>query len=302
MTQQDRNNKEKVLISFSGGRTSAYMTKIMLEKLKDKYEMIVVFANTGEEEEATLEFIHKCDTQFNFNTVWIEAVTNPQHGKGVTPKIVNFKTANRDGKPFRDMVAKHGIPNQTTPHCSRELKARVIRAYAREIKWKKYYTAIGIRMDEIDRMSNNMKKERLIYPLVSLIPTTQKQINKFWVDMPFDLALKSYEGNCKVCWKKSLRKLLTIAKEHPERFEGFKKLEDDYQYFTPQSRKNNPKIKPPHRFFRGQLSVADILKMSKSEFTLVRDESKDIEEYPQTSLFGFDLDLSDGCIESCEVF
>lgn len=43
----------RCLISFSGGETSAYMTQWMLkEKLYDEY--LVVFANTGQENEACL--------------------------------------------------------------------------------------------------------------------------------------------------------------------------------------------------------------------------------------------------------
>lgn len=298
---------KKLLISFSGGRTSAYMTQWLLENLEDIYEMIVVFANTGEEEEAALIFAKKCDEYFGFNTVWIEAITNKQSGKGVNAKIVDFKTANRTGQPFKDMIAKHGIPNKSTPHCSRELKNRAIRSYARQIGWKKYYTAIGIRKDEIDRMSSARKKERLSYPLVSLHPTTQKQINKFWLNMPFDLKLKSYEGNCKVCWKKSLRKLLTIAKEHPERFKKFAEWEKEFENYIPETRlrkMKERKIEPtlPNRFFRQNLSTSEILKMSKQEFEPVRDESQNIDEHGQTEMFGYNLDLSEGCIESCEVF
>ena len=36
------------------------------------------FANTGQEHEKTLDFIHNCDTHFNFNTVWIEAVISKE--------------------------------------------------------------------------------------------------------------------------------------------------------------------------------------------------------------------------------
>lgn len=299
--------KEKLLISFSGGRTSAYMAQWLLNNVIDKYEIIVVFSNTGEEDEATLEFVKKCDEYFRFNTIWIEAITNPKYGKGVSARIVDFKTADRTGLPFRNMIEKHGIPNQSTPHCSRELKKYAIRAYARQIGWKKYYTAIGIRNDEVDRISLVREKERLIYPLISLHPTNRQQINKFWLSMSFDLQIKSYEGNCKVCWKKSLRKLLTIARERPEWFEKFSEWEKEFENYTPPVRLNKMKergVKPvlPNRFFRGKLSVNDILEMSKNDFEPVRDESKDVDEYVQTRLFGHELDLSDGCVESCEVF
>lgn len=61
--------KNNLVISFSGGRTSAYMTKYLLDNYAEKYNFYVVFANTGQEHEKTLEFINNCDKHFNFNTV-----------------------------------------------------------------------------------------------------------------------------------------------------------------------------------------------------------------------------------------
>src|SRR3990167_6661723 len=101
----------KLLISFSGGETSAYMTQWLLKEFKGWKEMIVVFANTGEENEKTLEFVNKCDKELGFNTVWVEAITNSIHGQGIKAKIVTFETASRNGEPFEQMIAKHGIPN-----------------------------------------------------------------------------------------------------------------------------------------------------------------------------------------------
>lgn len=290
--------KPHLVISFSGGRTSAFMTKWVLDNWKDLYEkIIVVFANTGKEREETLEFTQQCDEYFNFNCVWVEAVTNPQYGKGVSAKVVNYKTASRKGEPFIAMVAKHGMPSVNSPICTRELKTNAIKAYLRSIGWKNYYIAIGIRVDEIDRVSPNAKKQKLIYPLVSNIPTTKQDINKFWGQQPFDLRLKPYEGNCDLCFKKSLRKLMTIVKQNPDLVDWWGELEKQYSEFIPISKRNNEKLKPPLYCFRSNKSIFDIVEMAKHPFSPARDDSKYI-----PSLFDMDLDTSNGCSESCEVF
>ena len=114
--------KQTLVISFSGGRTSGYLTKKLLEE-KDKWkDIIVIFANTGQEHEKTLEFINKCDMHFGFNTVWIEAVTHPNKKMASTAKVVDFKTASRKGEPFEGVISKYGIPWSKASHCTRELK------------------------------------------------------------------------------------------------------------------------------------------------------------------------------------
>jgi hypothetical protein len=269
---------DKLLVSFSGGETSGYMSWWCKNNLSDKFEMIFVFANTGEENEETLKFVDDCDKNFELNVVWVEAQTNQNKGVGVSSKIVNFETAARNGEPFETMIKKHGIPNLAAPHCTRELKTAAIRAYARQIGWKKYYTAIGIRIDEIDRMHPNFGNERIIYPLIKHKPTTKVEIKNFWSKQSFRLALADYEGNCKTCWKKSLKKLITIGKNHPERFDNFQLWELEYGYM----RRNG---NGPVRFFRNNLSARNILELA-------------IADKRQQELF--DLEISNGCDESCE--
>lgn len=291
----------KLLISFSGGETSAYMTQELFKQFTGWKDMIVVFANTGEENEQTLEFVNKCDKYFGWNVVWVEAIVNPIHRKGITSKVVTFETASRNGEPFKEVIKKYGIPNISNPNCSRDLKKGAIRHYAKSIGWKDYQTAIGIRADEIDRVSESDEKEKLYYPLVSF-GVTKPAVNRFWRDMTFRLELKGYEGNCKVCWKKSLRKLMTIAKETPQAFDNFKKWETEFENFIPDSRTHNKDIGTPIRFFRNHLSVDDIFELSKKPFALAKDDSVTFTEIIQFGLFDLPLDLSNGCIESCEVF
>lgn len=91
--------------------------------------------------------------------------------------------------------------------------------------YNKYYSAVGIRVDEFDRMAADRERLRLIYPLVSMKPMTKKHINSFWRFQPFRLNLRGWEGNCKVCQGKDDLKLIRTAIESPESFDGFSHLE-----------------------------------------------------------------------------
>jgi len=63
-----------ILISFSGGRTSAMMTRLLLtHPMYADREKVVLFANTGREDEATLQFVKDCDDHMSFQTIWVEA-------------------------------------------------------------------------------------------------------------------------------------------------------------------------------------------------------------------------------------
>lgn len=286
----------RLLISFSGGETSARMTKLIHERLAVQYdEIVTVFANTGQENEQTLEFVHRCDQTWAWNVVWVEAVTDPRHGKGVTARVVNFETACRDGSVFEDVIAKYGICGPGFLHCTRELKENVIRSYCRSIGWDSgtYDTAIGIRIDEIDRINPKAREKRLIYPLARQFPHTKNEVNAFWTRQGFRLELKGYQGNCKWCWKKSLRKHLTIMSETPEAFDFPERMEQLYPMAG-----SNPRNEEK-RFFRNRLKVADIRRLAaEGKFTPADDDA----QITQFDMFhGMELDVGGGCEESCEV-
>ena len=228
--------------------------------------------------------------------MWIESVTNPKHGKGQSFKVVNFNTANRDGHPFEKVIAKHGIPNTQTPHCTREMKERPIEKYAKSIGWTDYYTAIGIRYDEADRWNSKKEEMKLWYPLITDIPMTKPKINFWWSQQSFRLKLKGYQGNCVWCWKKSYHKLFQIAKENPSAFNFPARMELQYENYVPETRMKRIKARGenpvlPTRFFRGNKSVSEIMAESEKWNGKVHDDSMDL---------SFQMDLIGG--ESCEIY
>ena len=124
--------RENLLVSFSGGETSAFMAQWLWTHKQDDYNMIFVFANTGLENEETLEFVEQCSKHFGFNVTWVEAKVH--HGERISSgfKIVDYESASRKGEPFEDVILKYGIPNQSAPICTRELKQNPIKAFAKE--------------------------------------------------------------------------------------------------------------------------------------------------------------------------
>lgn len=171
--------------------------------------MLFVFANTGKEKEETLEFLKKLQTVFEIPLVWVEAVIDPIRGKGTSYKIVNFKTASRNGEPFKDAIAKYGIPSKMFRHCTKELKEIPIKKYTQKIFGPTYLKALGIRADEQHRIGKN---PNVIYPL-SGINIDKKFIDDWWNKQSFNLDLDEHQGNCDFCFLKSKRKRITLINE-----------------------------------------------------------------------------------------
>ena len=231
-------SKKKLLVTFSGGETSAFMGNWLNKKMQDDYEMLFVFANTGVESNETLEFVHKCEKEFGLDIKWIEAKVYHNQRKSTGFKLVDYKSAtrntdwkNRTDTPFEEVVKKYGIPNHSRLHCTRELKMNPIKNYAKSVWGKeKYYLALGIRIDEIYRMNAKKEELRLVYPLIQkdMQPMTKKHINFWWNQQPFRLNLKGYQGNCGACYKKSNNKLMQMVKDDINYFEFLDYLENKY--------------------------------------------------------------------------
>lgn len=265
-----------LLVSFSGGRTSAFMAKYLKERYADR-QMLFVFANTGKEREETLQFINECDKRWSLNVIWLEYCVVDDKS---TFKIVDFENASRNGEPFEAMIKKYGLPNKAFPHCTRELKERTIKRYMRSIGFTVWETAIGIRIDEAHRINwQTAKEQKKVYPLATEIRATKDFIRQWWDKQDFDLQLKDYEGNCDMCWKKSERKLMTLILEKPELLEWWNEMEIKYgaDEFT---------------FFRNNKSAIDLLELAKQPFRKAKDEHE-INQM-QVSMFE-DIDVEYDC-------
>lgn len=195
-------------ISFSGGRTSAYMLWRVLQSnggLPD--EAKVCFANTGKEDEATLRFVRDCADHWNVRITWVE------YGRGV----VDFNSASRNGEPFAAMIAKKRyLPNPVARFCTQDLKVNAIN----EVVGKDCDTMVGVRADEPLRVSK-MRKRNLLVPLAD-DGVTQETVQGFWKDQKFDLGLKFRNGitalgNCDLCFLKGPEQIMGLIKDNPER-------------------------------------------------------------------------------------
>lgn len=265
------------VVLFSGGRTSAFLAKYMKEHPHYK-NCIFVFMNTGKEREETLQFADKCDKEFGLNLVWLEALVNNEKGKGTTYKIVDFETASRNGEPFEAMLKKYPLPNNKASNCTRELKQRPIDAYLRD-NYKDFdiIKVVGIRADEAHRKSVNAEIEKVIYPLCDEVKIDSKFIRNWWGNQSFDLGLKDYQGNCDLCFKKSLKKRLTIIKENPEIAKWWIEMEQKY---------SSEEI--PRFDLRTNKSIEELVEMAKRPFT----KAQDLHELSQQQcdLFEFETD------------
>lgn len=282
--------KIKYIVSFSGGETSGYMAYLMKKNHSD--ESVFIFANTGQEDERTLIFVDRCDKEFKLNLVWLEADVSSERGVGTSYRVVDFDSASRNGNPFEKVIEKYGIPNQAYPHCTRELKLAPMRKWQKENNLEFAKMCVGIRIDEIDRLSADRESARLFYPLVQRWASSKVDVKDFWAAQSFNLGLSEHEGNCIWCWKKTDRKLLTIMAERPEVFDFPQRMELEHG-LAGHNVDGNKRV-----FFRRNRSVNDLKKLLKENPNFER--FKESKPFKQMELI--DFDISNGCSESCEVY
>jgi 3'-phosphoadenosine 5'-phosphosulfate sulfotransferase (PAPS reductase)/FAD synthetase len=212
-------------ISFSGGRTSAYMLHRVLESnggLPD--EAIVCFANTGLEDEATLRFVRDCSDRWAVPITWVE-----YRDDGYA--LVSFDSASRNGEPFEAIIRKRNyLPNPVTRFCTVELKIRAMHKHLKALGWQAegWDQMVGIRADEPRRVakirarpSPEIVAETMVMPLADA-GVSVGDVAAFWDAQGWGLELpnrngRTTAGNCVLCFLKPAAQVQSLIAEKPAR-------------------------------------------------------------------------------------
>jgi 3'-phosphoadenosine 5'-phosphosulfate sulfotransferase (PAPS reductase)/FAD synthetase len=257
---------EPTVISFSGGRTSAYMLhRIIQENNGLPDEAIVCFANTGKEDEATLQFVKDCETNWGIEIHWLEYQSEKPKFKRV-----NFDTASRNGEPFEAMINdKKMLPNNFMRFCTSELKINTIRKYLKSIDLDIEDDAhlVGIRADEPRRIA---KVGIHMCPLAK-DGITSHHIKEFWQTNSFDLNLpkvgQNKLSNCDLCFMKGDATLVSLVQDKPERAAWWIKMEEKMKV---ESKAQN---KAMVTFRKNSTTYQEMLKFSTNQLDMFSDNA-----------------------------
>ena len=235
------------IVSVSGGRTSGYMLWRILEAHGGTLpnDVRAVFANTGREMPATLDFVWAMQAAWNVPITWVEY--RRQADGHVTFEVVSHNSASRDGKPFEQLMAgKPMLPNPVARMCTSEMKIRTIKRWGYSVFGKNVTPTqvIGLRADEprrVERALDPVRQKRMgrEYRNIALpldaAGVTVLDVARFWRAQPFDLMLAGkWEGNCDGCFLKSRASIMRMMADHPERMDWWARMEE-----TPRGAKGN---------------------------------------------------------------
>ena len=210
--------EEPFVVSFSGGRTSGFM----LRNIMDAHGGIptgshVCFANTGKEHPKTLDFVREIDERWKVGIVWIERVFDETKFR-----VVDYASCSRNGEPFAAMNAKKKfLPNPIMRFCTSELKVLAIAYYLKSLGVTQATMAIGLRADEPRRFHKVQGDVRNGFDSdcpVARAGHTIADVTEFWKAQPFDLMLPNDDrafGNCDLCFLKGRSMTERVIRHDP---------------------------------------------------------------------------------------
>lgn len=207
------------VVSFSGGRTSAYLVYLMEQKRKTLgWDVRYVFMDTGAEHELTYKFIKDLVRHWGIPLRCIKAKVPPTLGEGITYEEVPVEEIGPDLTVWKELLAKYGAPSVNANKCTDRLKVTPCKKWIEEnivgpfiVKW------VGIRCDEPNRLT---KKKGTKY-LADISDMEKEDILAWWKEQPFDLEIPEWLGNCVFCPKKSNLKLAMAERDDPLSYKKF---------------------------------------------------------------------------------
>ena len=188
------------IISFSGGRTSGYLLKKIIDAYGGRLpsDIAVVFANTAMERPETLDFVDVCSRAWRVRIHWVEYLWDAPH----RTRIVDYATASRNGEPYAALIDRKGfVPSHGLRYCTGFLKRDRIESYTRHwLGLKRWHSVIGLRADEPRRVwrmramnCGSRTGARAVLPLADA-GVREADVLEWWKRQPFDLGIPSYAG------------------------------------------------------------------------------------------------------------
>lgn len=222
-------------LSFSGGRTSGYMLRQVLDAFDGVLPdgIVPVFANTGKEREETLRFVHECESRWGVKVHWVE-----WRATEAGFEEVGYNSASRLGEPFEALIARKQMPpNWQARFCTQFLKVKAMAAFmwSRGFSPGTYREIIGLRHDEGVRVlkmlaRNDADNRQCVAPLAKA-KITNADVMAFWRAQPFDLQLDPGEGNCDLCFLKGRGLRKELIRRQPASAEWWIKQEQSVNGF-----------------------------------------------------------------------
>lgn len=209
----------KHVVSFSGGRTSAYLVHLMQQKKKvDGWDVSYLFMDTGAEHPNTYDFVRNVSKHFGVEITCLRVDINPELGKGNSYNVVSIDEIRQDLHPWKDMINKYGVPYYGGAFCTDRMKLGPFTKYCNDNFGKGNYTTwLGIRADEPKRLS----EKHGIRFLAEISDFDKMDVLEWWSGQEFDLGIEEWNGNCVFCMKKSDLKLADAQRDNPGHYIEF---------------------------------------------------------------------------------
>lgn len=184
------------VISFSGGRTSGYMLRRILDAgLRPNVH--ILFADTQKERPETYDFIREIEKRWEVNVHWVV----------------------RPGGFDKLIADRKYLPNPVTRFCTGDLKVKTMLQYMKKRGYDFWTNVVGLRADKPHRVARMRSKEERHWdyslPLAEE-GVTEEDVLEWWRKQPFDLQLNTWEGNCDLCFLKGREKKIRIILDTPE--------------------------------------------------------------------------------------